>query len=257
MLLNFGRFFSSSFSSSSNLSYCYCFLIAVLSIALVSIVFQNFSFSQTANNNTDFHTIKTNTSESFVIPFNDTNNDRRHPIEYVFDDPKVNNWIISIYNNLSYYNSPDSKTIIRIQEKPPSEKFIELMLYGDQSKRFIVSVNTNETGYMRMYENNQNGWSTDGPIIISHANVQGLSVTNGKRIVLDNLGLNGFDVGSVSVYGKDDSSVPNSTYAGSIQFQTLSGDLTKSVLYYMPLVMIVGVGGVLLFLLFWKKRDPS
>ena len=53
---------------------------------------------------------------------------------------------------------------------------------------------------MRMYENNQNGWSTDGPVTVSHANVQGLSVTNGKRIVLDKLGLNGLDVGSIEVY---------------------------------------------------------
>ncbi|KAA2282439.1 hypothetical protein [Candidatus Nitrosocosmicus sp. SS] len=254
MPMNFGRFFS---SSSSNLSYCYYLLIVVLSISLVNIAFQNYSFSQSTTNDTAFTTVKTNNSENFVIPFNDTNNDRRHPIEYVFDEPKTSNWIISIFNNLSYYNSPDSKTIIKIQERPPSQKFVELMLYGDQSKRFIVSVNTNETGYMRMYENNQDGWSTDGPITVSHANVQGLSVTNGKRIVLDKLGMNGFDVGSVSVYGKDDSSMPNSTYAGSLEFQTLSGDYSKSFLYYMPLGMIVGVGGILLFLIYKKKRDPE
>lgn len=242
--------------STYNLSYYHIFLVLGLTIVMVSIFFQNpSSFSQLTNDSQDLQTTKTNISESFVLPFNDTNNDRRNPVEYVFDDPKVNNWIISIYNNLSYYNSNDSKTIIKIKEAPPSEKFIELMLFGDQSKRFIVSVNTNETGYMRMYENNQNGWSTDGPVIVSHANVQGLSVTNGKRIVLDKLGLNGFDVGSIDVYGKDESSMPNSTYGGSIQFEVLSGNLSESILYYMPLVMIVGVGGTVIFLLFWKKRN--
>jgi len=242
--------------STYNLSYYHIFLVLGLTIVMVSIFFQNpSSFSQLTNDSQDLQTTKTNISEIFVLPFNDTNNDRRNPVEYVFDDPKVNNWIISIYNNLSYYNSNDSKTIIKIKEAPPSEKFIELMLFGDQSKRFIVSVNTNETGYMRMYENNQNGWSTDGPVIVSHANVQGLSVTNGKRIVLDKLGLNGFDVGSIDVYGKDESSMPNSTYGGSIQFEVLSGNLSESILYYMPLVMIVGVGGTVIFLLFWKKRN--
>jgi hypothetical protein len=227
-----------------------------LSIALVSIFFQNLSFSQSTNNNytQNLQTVKTDTSENFVIPFNDTNSDRRNPLQYVFDEPKSNNWIVSIYNNLSYYNSPDSKTIIKLQERPPSEKFVELMLFGNQSKRFIVSVNTNETGYIRMYENNQNGWSTDGPIIVSHANVQGLAVTNGKRIVLDDLGMEGFDVGSISVYGKDDSSSPDSTFAGSIQFQVLSGDYSQSTLYFMPLIMVVGVGGVVIGLLIWKKR---
>jgi len=232
----------------------------ILSVALVSISFQNFSFSQmpaTINSSQDLQTIKTNTSENFVIPFNDTNNDRRNPVEYVFDEPKSSNWIISIYNNLSYYNSPDSKTIIKLQERPPSEKFVELMLFGNQSKRFIVSVNTNDTGYIRMYENSQNGWSTDGPVIVSHANVQGLTVTNGKRIVLDKLGMEGFDVGSISVYGKDDSSSPDSTFAGSVQFQVLSGDYSQSVLYYMPLIMVVGVGGIVVFLVFRKKRDKT
>jgi hypothetical protein len=244
--------------STYNLSYYHIFLILGLGLTIVTVVSifpPNPVFSQLTNNSQEFQTAKTNVSESFVLPFNDTNNDRRNPIEYVFDEPKVNNWIISIYNNLSYYNNNGSKTIIKIKEAPPSEKFIELMLYGDQSKRFIVSVNTNDTGYMRMYENNQNGWSTDGPVTVSHANVQGLSVTNGKRIVVDKLGLNGFDVGSIEVYGKDEPSMPNSTLGGSIQFEVLNGSLTESVLYYMPLVMIVGVGGTVIFLLFWKKRN--
>ena len=243
--------------SSYNLSYYHIFLILGLGLTIVmmvSIFSPNPSFSQSTNTSQEFQTAKTNVSESFVLPFNDTNTDRRNPVEYVFNEPKVNNWIISIYNNLSYYNDNASKTIIKIKEPPPSEKFIELMLFGDQSKRFIVSVNTNDTGYMRMYENNQNGWSTDGPVTVSHANVQGLSVTNGKRIVLDKLGLNGFNVGSIEVYGKDEPSMSNSTFGGSIQFEVLNGSLTESVLYYMPLVMIVGVGGTLIFLLFWKKR---
>ena len=244
--------------STFNLSYYHIFLIFGLSLTIVMVVSffpPNHAFSQLTNHSQEFQTTKNNVSESFVLPFNDTNNDRRNPVEYIFDEPKINNWIISIYNNLSYYNNNDSKTVIKIKEPPPSEKFIELMLFGDQSKGFIVSVNTNDTGYMRMYENNQNGWSTDGPVTVSHANVQGLSVTNGKRIVLDKLGLNGFNVGSIEVYGKDEPSMPNSTFGGSIQFEVLHGNLAESVLYYMPLVMIVGVGGTVIFLLIWKKRN--
>ena len=251
MISNFGKIFSSY-----NIHCCCLLIIMVLSIALVSIFFQNLSFSQSTNNNDtqNLQTIKTDTSENFVIPFNDTNSERRNPLQYIFDEPKSSNWIVSIYNNLSYYNGPDSKTIIKLQEMPPSEKFVELMLFGNQSKRFIVSVNTNETGYIRMYENKENGWSTDGPVIVSHANVQGLTVTNGKRIVLDNLGMQGFDVGSISVYGKEDSSSPDSTFAGSVQFQVLSGDYSQSALYFMPVIMVAGVGGVVIGLLIWKKR---
>jgi hypothetical protein len=57
------------------------------------------------------------------------------------------------------------------------------------------------------------------------------------------------------VYGKDEPSMPNSTLAGSMQFEVLSGDLSESILYYMPLVMVVGVGGIVIFLLIWKKRN--
>ena len=80
--------------SSYNLSYCPIFLILGLGLTIVMVVSifpPNPVFSQLTNNSQEFQTAKTNVSESFVLPFNDTNNDRRNPIEYVFDEPKVNN----------------------------------------------------------------------------------------------------------------------------------------------------------------------
>ena len=118
--------------STYNLTYYHIFFILGLGLTIVmvmSIFSPNPAFSQSTNNSQEFQTTKTNVSESFVLPFNDTNTDRRNPVEYVFNEPKVNNWIISIYNNLSYYNNNASKTIIKIKEAPPSEKFIELMLF--------------------------------------------------------------------------------------------------------------------------------
>ena len=75
-------------------------------------------------------------------------------------------------------------------------------MFGDESKQFFVAANTNETGYMRLYENKENGWSEDNPVALNHANVQGLSVSNGERTVIDKLSLNGFKIGSIDVYGR-------------------------------------------------------
>lgn len=245
---------------------CSYFLISsTLFVGTSLFLFPTLSFSQqqqeqqiNSSNNNNSETIqsfKSETSESFVIPYQLANNDRRQPTEYFFEEPTSENWILSINNDLRYTNAPESKTVIKIKEQAPSEKFVDLILFGDQSKRFIVSVNTNETGYMRMYENSPNGWSTDNPVTVSHANIQGLTVNNGQRIVLDKLGLDGFTVGSIQVYGKDEPQQANSATGGSIQFEVLSGDYSQSILYYVPLIMIIIVAGVVLVLLKFKKRN--
>jgi hypothetical protein len=159
-----------------------------------------------------------------------------------------------ILNNISYTDNPEAKTIVRIKEQYPSEKFVELDMFGGESRKFIVSANVNETGYVRLYENNQDGWYTDNPIVVSHGVNQGLSVSNGKRTVIDKLSLNGFNVSSIEIYGKDEPGSPNSASGGSIQFEVLFGELSESPLYYLPLIMVVGVGGIVVFLLVVKKR---
>ena len=85
---------------------------------------------------------------------------------------------------------------------------------------------------------------------------QGISVTDGKRIVVDKLSLNGFNLGSINVYGKDEPQFPDSTLKGSIQFEAIFGHPAQSYIYYMPLIVLVGVGGIVIFLLKTKKRDP-
>jgi hypothetical protein len=176
---------------------------------------------------------------------------------YIYEKPKITNWILTIQNNLSYAVRQDAKVIVILKEPPPSEKFIEIAMFSDVSRKFWVAVNTHDTGYIRIYERNNDGWSTDQPIIIAHANNQGLSITNGKRIIVDRLSINGFNVGSIAVYGKDDPGSPINTYAGNIAFDITFGDLANSPIYYLPLGMLVGVGGTVIGFLILKKRDKS
>jgi hypothetical protein len=205
----------------------------------------------------EFKVIKTKNTEQFVLPFTSSNSDRRHPLVYVYDKPKVTNWILTIQNNLSYASRPDAKTIVKLQEPAPSEKFIEIAMFGDVSRKFWAAVNTHDAGYVRIYERNTDGWARDQPIIIAHVNNQGLSINNGKRIIVDRLSINGFTLGSIAVYGKDDPESPINTYAGNIAFDVAYGDPSKSPIYYLPLGMLVGVGGVVVALLVFKKRKTS
>jgi hypothetical protein len=211
------------------------------------------TFSQ-SDQSKEFQISKNNNNEQFTFPYTASNNIRQNSTEYKFQDPILNDWILLINNNITYSNNPEAKTVIKIKEPFPSEKFIEITMFGDKLRQFFVAANTNDTGYMKLYENKENGWYTDNPVVLTHANVQGLSVTNGKRTVIDKLSLNGFKIGSIDVYGKDESRFPDSALSGYINFEILSGNPSQSPLYYLPFIIMIVVGGLVIFLLVFKKR---
>jgi len=204
----------------------------------------------------DFQVAKTERSESFVLPFTAVNRNEQDPLIYTFDEPKQPNWIVTIQNNVSYVPREDARTIIKIQEPAPSEKFIELGIYGDQSMRYWVGVNTAEAGYARMYDS-ENGWSTEQPISVTHTENSGLIVTNGQRTVVDRLDVDGFAVASIEVYGNDRNSNLANAYAGKIAFEVLFGRFDESPIFFVPLAVGVGIFGLVAGLLILKKRKPS
>jgi hypothetical protein len=209
-----------------------------------------------AQSQEDFQVVKTDRSESFVLPYTAVNRNQQDPLVYTFDEPKQPNWIISIQNNVSYVPREGARTIIKIKEPAPSEDFIELAIYGDQSMRYWVGVNTAEAGYARMYES-ENGWSTQNPISVSHTDNSGLIVTNGQRTVVDRLDVDGFAVGSIEVYGNDRNSTLATAYAGETAFQIIFGRFDQSPLYFVPAAVGVGIFGLIAGLLILKKRKPS
>ncbi len=229
------------------------FFLLFLFITFSIICNSNLTFSQ-SNKSQEFQIFKKKNDERFTFPYTSSNHARQNASEYKFQDHILNDWILLITNNMTYSNNPEAKTVIHIKEPSPSEKFIEVTMFGDKSKQFFVYANTNETGYIKLYENKEHGWFTDNPVVLTHANVQGLSVTDGKRTVIDKLSLNGFKIGSIDVYGKDESRLPDSATSGNITFEVISGNPSQSPLYYVPLVVMVGVGGLIIFLLVFKKR---
>jgi hypothetical protein len=204
----------------------------------------------------DFQVVKTERSESFVLPYTAVNHNEEDPLVYTFDEPKQPNWILSIQNNVSYVPREGSRTIIKIQEPAPSEKFIELGIYGDQSMRYWVGVNTAEAGYARIYDS-ENGWSTDEPISVTHTENSGLIVTNGQRTVVDRLDVDGFAAGSIEVYGNDRNSTLANASAGDIAFDVLFGRFDQSPIYFVPIAVGAGIFGLVAGLLVLKRRKPS
>lgn len=201
----------------------------------------------------EYQEFKTDRSESFILPYDASNRDENNPLIYTFDEPKEASWIMTIRNNLEYVPSNDSRTVIRFQEAAPSEKYIELVMYGGESKRYWVAFNTEETGYARMYDE-ENGWSTDSPISVTSIENGGVTVTNGRRTVVDRLDVEGFALSSIAVYGNDGNKTTANAYSGNIAFELLFGSFDQSSLYYVPLAVTLGVGGLIAGLLIFKKR---
>jgi hypothetical protein len=229
-------------------------IVVVGVLALLILLIPALAFAQGQE---DFQVVKTDRSESFVLPYTAVNHNEQDPLVYTFDEPKQPNWIISIQNNVSYVPREGARTIIKINEPAPSEKFIELAIYGDQSMRYWVAVNTAEAGYARMYES-ENGWSIQNPISVSHTDNSGLLVTNGQRTVVDRLDVGGFAVGSIEVYGNDRNSTLATAYAGNIAFQIIFGRFDQSSpLYFVPAAVGAGIFGLIAGLLILKKRKPS
>ncbi len=253
------NFISLKFRSSY---YRYMLLLSCLTISFLlfnySIIIYAQNESPLDNSSTlkDFQVINTENNEQFIFPYTASNTDRKNPAIYTYDTPKGINWILTIQNNMTYSDSPDAKTIIKLMEPKPSDKFIELALF-EKDHKFWVAVNTNESGYIRVHEMDKNGWSLEQPMTVSHANNQGLSVTNGQRIVIDRLSLDGFNLGSITVYGKDNIDSPTNTVGGFITFDLLFGNPRDSPIYFLPIIMLIVVGAVIFSLLKLKKRDTD
>lgn len=224
-------------------------VLAVLMLLLPSLVFAQ-------GQEEDFQVVKTERSEIFVLPYTAVNRNELDPLVYTFDEPKQPNWIVAIQNNVSYVPREGARAIIKIEEPAPSEKFIELGIYGDQSLRYWVAVNTAEAGYARIYDS-ENGWSTEQPISLTHTENSGLIVTNGQRTVVDRLDVDGFAVASIEVYGNDRNSNLANAYAGEIAFEVLFGRFDESPIFYVPLAVGVGIFGLVAGILILKKRKPS
>lgn len=207
-----------------------------------------------AQNDQPYDIFRGERNENFVLPYGVANHDRRNPVVYTFDEPLGENWIMGIENNLSYTAKEDAKVVIVLHDKAPSEKFVELVMYGGETRKYVVNVNTPETGYFNIHTNDDTGWATEEAIGVTHVENQGLLISDGRRIVVDKLDVNGFNLSSVAVYGNDEAGLPANAYAGTVSVNLVFGSLVGTPIYYLPGAIMAGVGAFIGILLLVKKR---
>lgn len=124
---------------------------------------------------------------TFVFPYEAANNVRTHPLVYTFVKPISKEWILNIHNTLSYALRADAKVAIKLQEHARSKRFIEILMYGNTAfNRFSAALNTNETGYITLFDKKGvDGWSVTQPVIIEYDNNQQLSISINAKVLLD------------------------------------------------------------------------
>lgn len=201
-----------------------------------------------------FDVVKAERSESFSVPYGAANLERSDPFVYKYEVPKGNNWILSLENALSYVSREDAKAVIILREQEPGTKFVEIQMYGGESKKYSVWVNTPETGYTNAYLSEERGWSKDQPIGVTYGENAGLRVTDGKRTIIDRLNMRGFNLGSIEVYGKDAAGALSNAHAGSLNIGVIYGNPADTPVYFVPAIVTAGMAAIVGALLVVKKR---
>ncbi|MEW5840528.1 hypothetical protein [Nitrososphaera sp.] len=201
-----------------------------------------------------FDVVKAERSESFSIPYAVANLDRKNPYVYTYETPKGQNWIFSVENKLSYVARGDAKVVVVLHDADSADKSIELHMYGGENKKYAVWVTTPEAGHSSVHLNEVRGWDDQQPIGVSFAANNGLTVTDGRRIVVDRLQIGSFNLGSVEVYGKDEQAALSNAYSGQLNIAVMYGSPADTPIYMVPAIVTGGVGAVVGVLLLLKKR---
>jgi hypothetical protein len=90
---------------------------------------------------------------------------------------------------------------------------------------------------------------------MSYTDRAGLTVNNGDRIVVSNLDVGVFAIGSYSVHGKEGSTDPPAINSGNITIEFLSGDPSQNIFALFPFIVTAIIGALAGGLFLTKKRS--
>lgn len=187
------------------------------------------------------------------VPFNSFNVVRNDATVFRLAHEHVTNWQLEIQNKLVYEN-PNGSAVIRLYEDLSKQKYIEIGMGSPPDYRFWVAVNTPQDGYFLIHDDKINGWSTDKVVTVTHSSNSGLSVSAGSSVKVDSLDVAGFTVRAFTVYGMVASTDPPTVNQGELSMSFVSGNPAENPIFYMPTVLLVGVGALIVVLLKTKKR---
>jgi hypothetical protein len=193
--------------------------------------------------------------ETIEILPDDFNTVSRDSVITNLDIPHAISWQITIKNNLTYAN-PNGNAVIRFYDLVNPEKFIEIGMGSPPEEKFWLAVQIpDDPGYVVVHSKTERGWIQKSNQIMAYTENAGLTVNNGERIVLTNLDIGSFQIGSYSVFGMEGSTDPPAINSGSLKMEFMSGDPTKNQYALFPFFLAGGVGILVAVLLVTKKRN--
>ena len=216
-------------------------LLLVLSIGLVP------AFAQSQQN-------PSLVLETIEIPAHYFNTVGRDTIIVDFEKPHIISWQVTIRNDLLYAN-PNGNAVVRFYDKNTPEKFLEIGMGSPPENKFWIAVLIpDDPGYVVVHSKLERGWKQELTQILAYTERAGLTVNNGERIVLSNLDIGTFQMGSYSVFGKEGSTDPPAVSSGNLQLEIMSGDPAKNIIHLYPFFLAGGIGIIVAVLLVTKKR---
>ena len=192
--------------------------------------------------------------DEIEIPAEEFNRVLRDAPIIPLDDIHAVSWQVTIDNNLLYAN-PDGNAVFRLYDANNEDEFIEVGMGSIPDNKFWVAVQTPKEGYIVVHSDLERGWYPEAKSIISFTDRAGLTVNNGARIVVTNLDIGEFAVGSYSVHGMEGSTDPPAVNSGSLILEFLSGDPSKNAFAMFPFYVAAGIGVIVGVLFLTKKRS--
>ena len=171
-----------------------------------------------------------------------------------FEKDHTGSWQITITNDLLYAN-PNGNAVVRFYDANVENKFFEIGMGSPPDHKFWVSINDPDRGFYPATLLYKDGWYEGEKVVVAYGDAQGLSVGNGKRIVVSNAVLDDFVVSSYEVYGMDQVTDPPAINSGTLSIEVLSGDVAKNPFHYFPFFVTGAVGAVVGILLLVKRRS--
>lgn len=192
--------------------------------------------------------------ETIEIPAKEFNTIQREAPIVELDKVHAVSWQVTIDNNLNYVNS-DGTAVFRLYDKEAQDRFIEVGMGSEPENKFWVAVQTPKEGYVVVHKDLERGWYPEAKAITSFTDRAGLTVNNGARIVVTNLDIGEFAIGSYSVYGKEGSTEPTAVNSGTLILEIMSGDPSKNIFALFPFYIAAGIGTIVGVLYITKKRS--
>ncbi|KEQ57375.1 hypothetical protein AAA799N04_00052 [Marine Group I thaumarchaeote SCGC AAA799-N04] len=192
--------------------------------------------------------------DSIEIPAEEFNRVLRDAPIVPLDDVHAVSWQVTIDNNLLYAN-PDGNAVFRLYDANSEDQFIEVGMGAIPDNKFWVAVQTPKEGYVVVHSDLERGWYPQAKSIVSYTDRAGMTVNNGARIVVTNLNIGEFAIGSYSVHGMEGSTDPPAVNSGSLLLEFLSGDPSKNAFAMFPFYVAAGIGVIVGVLFLTKKRS--